>query len=196
MDESTSDNEKQPRSQEMDADQKQRTSIKATNYMTSNDTDLSKIPKRKLSVFYRSFDMIAQVDQEKEKQTLDFRRTSSSPSVQIERTREDADSKNGQIDQPASLQERHFVDDYRSLNENGKFLSCSSPSRLSEKPSSNNEQVSKAGSLSPIGFKLPQVLEDTIVDNYATITETSIGKHYKLNNNGNYEYKVSCNKNS
>ncbi|XP_043579014.1 inositol 1,4,5-triphosphate receptor associated 2-like isoform X3 [Bombus pyrosoma] len=186
MDESTSDNEKQPRSQEVDADQKQRTSIKATNYMTSNDTDLSKIPKRKLSVFYRSFDVIAQVDQEKEKQTLDFRRTSSSPSVQIERTREDVDSKNGQIDQ-----ERHFVDDYRSLNENGKFLSCSSPSRLGEKPSSNNGQVSKAGSLSPIGFKLPQVLEDTIVDNYATITETSIGKHYKLNNNGNYEYKVA-----
>nr|XP_033194409.1 lymphoid-restricted membrane protein-like isoform X2 [Bombus vancouverensis nearcticus] len=191
MDESTSDNEKQPRSQEVDADQKQQTSTKATNYMTSNDTDLSKIPKRKLSVFCRSFDVIAQVDQEKEKQTLDFRRTSSSPSVQIERTREDADSKNGQIDQQASLQERHFVDDYRSLNENGKFLSCSSPSRLSEKPSSNNGQVSKAGSLSPIGFKLPQVLEDTIVDNYATITETSIGKHYKLNNNGNYEYKVA-----
>ena len=89
MDESTSDNEKQPRSQEVDADQKQRTPIKATNYMTSNDTDLSKIPKRKLSVFYRSFDVIAQVDQEKEKQTLDFEeRPAARPykSKELERT--------------------------------------------------------------------------------------------------------------
>lgn len=195
MDESTSgDRERQHRSAEINTDQKQgATCLNMANYATSNEAcNLSTIPKRKLSVFYRSFDVIAQIDQEKEKETLDFRRTSSSPSVRIEGIREDNDSNdNDEADQQTSLHKRELVT-YRSLIESEKFLSGSSPDRLSEKPSSNNGQASKVGSLSPKTIELSQVREDTIVDNYSTITETSIGKRYKLNNNGNYsELKVS-----
>lgn len=195
MDESTSgDRERQHRSAEINTGQKQgATCLNMANYATSNEAcNLSTIPKRKLSVFYRSFDVIAQIDQEKEKETLDFRRTSSSPSVRIEGIREDNDSNdNDEADQQTSLHKRELVT-YRSLIESEKFLSGSSPDRLSEKPSSNNGQASKVGSLSPKTIELSQVREDTIVDNYSTITETSIGKRYKLNNNGNYsELKVS-----
>lgn len=195
MDESMSgDRERQHRSAEINTGQKQgATCLNMANYATSNEAcNLSTIPKRKLSVFYRSFDVIAQIDQEKEKETLDFRRTSSSPSVRIEGIREDNDSNdNDEADQQTSLHKRKLVT-YRSLIESEKFLSGSSPDRLSEKPSSNNGQASKVGSLSPKTIELSQVREDTIVDNYSTITETSIGKRYKLNNNGNYsELKVS-----
>ncbi|XP_016919035.2 uncharacterized protein LOC108002096 isoform X1 [Apis cerana] len=195
MDESTSgDRERQHRSAEINTGQKQgATCLNMANYATSNEAcNLSTIPKRKLSVFYRSFDVIAQIDQEKEKETLDFRRTSSSPSVRIEGIREDNDSNdNDEADQQTSLHKRELVT-YRSLIESEKFLSGSSPDRLSEKPSSNNGQASKVGSLSPKTIELSQVREDTIVDNYSTITETSIGKRYKLNNNGNYsELKVA-----
>ncbi|PBC30927.1 Lymphoid-restricted membrane protein [Apis cerana cerana] len=189
MDESTSgDRERQHRSAEINTGQKQgATCLNMANYATSNEAcNLSTIPKRKLSVFYRSFDVIAQIDQEKEKETLDFRRTSSSPSVRIEGIREDNDSNdNDEADQQTSLHKRELVT-YRSLIESEKFLSGSSPDRLSKKPSSNNGQASKVGSLSPKTIELSQVREDTIVDNYSTITETSIGKRYKLNNNGNY----------
>ncbi|OAD53623.1 Lymphoid-restricted membrane protein [Eufriesea mexicana] len=184
MDESTSSSDKrQPI--EVNPEQKRATYLKVTNYTTSKDADLSRIPKRKLSVFYRSYDVIAQIVQEKEKETHDFRRTSSSPSVRIERTQENIDSKNDEIDQQTCLHKRAFVNNYRSLIESGKFWSSFSPDHLSEKSSSNNAQVSKVVSLSQTALKLPQVREDTIVDNYATISETSIGKHYKLNNNGN-----------
>ncbi|XP_017762576.1 PREDICTED: lymphoid-restricted membrane protein-like isoform X2 [Eufriesea mexicana] len=190
MDESTSSSDKrQPI--EVNPEQKRATYLKVTNYTTSKDADLSRIPKRKLSVFYRSYDVIAQIVQEKEKETHDFRRTSSSPSVRIERTQENIDSKNDEIDQQTCLHKRAFVNNYRSLIESGKFWSSFSPDHLSEKSSSNNAQVSKVVSLSQTALKLPQVREDTIVDNYATISETSIGKHYKLNNNGNDGLKAA-----
>lgn len=196
MDEWTSgDGEREDRSAGINTGQKQ--GATCLKMATSNEgcNLSSRIPKRKLSVFYRSFDVIAQIDQEKEKETLDFRRTSSSPSVRIDGIQEDNDSNdNDKGDQQTSLHKRELVT-YRSLIESGKFLSSSSPDRLSEKPSSNNGQASKVGSLSGKAVELSRVGEDTrrIVDNYSTITETSIGKHYKLNNNGNYsvELKVS-----
>ncbi|CAK9830817.1 Inositol 1,4,5-triphosphate receptor associated 2 [Anthophora retusa] len=176
----------------INADQKQATYLKVTNYSTSNDTNLLRIPKRKLSVFYRSFDVIEQFDQDKEKETIEFRRTSSSPSVRIERTHEeDASSKNNEISQQTGIQKRGLVASYRSLIESGKFLSSSSPDHLSEQSTANHSHVSKTAPLSPTSLKLPQVTEGTIVDNYATITETSIGKHYKRNNHGNYEFKAN-----
>ena len=95
MDESTSgDRERQHRSAEVNTGQKQgATCLKMANYAASNEAcDLSRIPRRKLSVFYRSFDVIAQIDQGgKERGALDFRRTSSSPSVRIDGIQEDND---------------------------------------------------------------------------------------------------------
>lgn len=199
MDESTSgDRERQHRSAEVNTGQKQgATCLKMANYAASNEAcDLSRIPRRKLSVFYRSFDVIAQIDQGgKERGALDFRRTSSSPSVRIDGIQEDNDPNDkDEGDRETGLHKRELVT-YRSLIESGKFLTSSSPDRLSEKPSSNKGQASnKVGSLSPKAvIELSQVREDTIVDNYSTITsEASIGKRYKLNNNGNYsELKVS-----
>lgn len=157
--------------------------LKVTNY-PSNGNDLAKIPKRKLSVFYRSFDLIAPIDQDKEKETIEFRRTSSSPSVRIERSQ---DSENNEISQTSSYK-KAFIDNSRSLMDSDKGLSNSSPDRLSEKCSNSNE-ISTPPSTS---VKLPQVREGTIVNNYNVITETVIGKHYKLNNNGNRKSKVSC----
>lgn len=198
MDESTSgDRERQHRSAEVNTGQKQgATCLKMANYAASNEAcDLSRIPRRKLSVFYRSFDVIAQIDQGgKERGALDFRRTSSSPSVRIDGIQEDNDPNDkDEGDRETGLHKRELVT-YRSLIESGKFLTSSSPDRLSEKPSSNKGQASnKVGSLSPKAVELSQVREDTIVDNYSTITsEASIGKRYKLNNNGNYsELKVA-----
>ncbi|CAL7945826.1 unnamed protein product [Xylocopa violacea] len=179
----------QLQSAKVNVDQKRPTYLKVVDCSTSNDVDLSRTPKRKLSVFYRSFDVITQLDQEKEKETLDFRRTSSSPSVRIERAQEDADTRNGKIDQETSLHKRGLVNTYRTLIESGKFLSSSSPDRLSERSSSSGANCSKAPPSSPPTIKLPQVKEDTIVDNYSTVTETSVGKQYQSNNNGNYQFK-------
>lgn len=163
-------NDRKKRSEPQDmnnADQRQITYLKVTNYpdMPSN-TDLSKIPKRKLSVFYRSFDVIADLDQEEERQNAaDFRRTFSSPSVRIERApEEDADSRNDQIDRQTNLKQKKT--DYRPSIE-GEKLSSSSHDRLTIGGKSSDSQVSKADSLSPVTFKLPQVREGTIVDNYA-----------------------------
>ncbi|XP_029034093.1 uncharacterized protein LOC114871813 isoform X1 [Osmia bicornis bicornis] len=155
--------------------------LKVTNY-PSNGNDLAKIPKRKLSVFYRSFDLIAPSDQDKETETIEFRRTSSSPSVRIERSQ---DSENNEITQTSSYK-KAFIDNCRSLMDSDKGLSNSSPDRLSEKCLNNNEISTP--SASSTSFKLPQVREGTIVNNYNVITETAIGKH-KLNNNGNRKSK-------
>ncbi|CAD1469347.1 unnamed protein product, partial [Heterotrigona itama] len=166
------------------ADQRQITYLKVADYPAmSSNADLSKIPKRKLSVFYRSFDVIAQIDQE-EKETqnaADFRRTFSSPSVKIEMAgEEDADD---QIDRQANLKEwrrRGFADDEEKLS------SGSLPhDRL--RIGGKSSQVSKADPLSPVTFKLPQVLRQ------GTITEAkSIGKRCKSNDNENRERRVSA----
>ncbi|KOX80911.1 Lymphoid-restricted membrane protein [Melipona quadrifasciata] len=152
------DRKKRSEPQDVDnADQRQITYLKVTNYpATSNNTDLSKIPKRKLSVFYRSFDVIAQIDQEKERQNAaDFRRTFGSPSVRIERAR-DQDA-----DRQTNLKQRR---------DRPSILSGSPPrDRFAIGGKSSDSQVSKADSLSPVTFKLPQVREGTIV----AITEAS-----------------------
>lgn len=164
------DRKKRSEPQDVDnADQRQITYLKVTNYpATSNNTDLSKIPKRKLSVFYRSFDVIAQIDQEKGRQNAaDFRRTFGSPSVRIERAR-DQDA-----DRQTNLKQRR---DFRPST-----LSGSPPrDRLAIGGKSSDSQVSKADSLSPVTFKLPQVREGTIV----AITEAS-------NDNESHERKVA-----
>ncbi|KAK9294185.1 hypothetical protein QLX08_011111 [Tetragonisca angustula] len=176
------DREKRSEPRDADnADQRQITYLKVTDYPAMSDsTDLSKIPKRKLSVFYRSFDVIAQIDQESERQNAaDFRRTFSSPSVRIERAREeeDADSKNDeQTDRRTNLEQRR---------DRSSILSGSPPGdRLAIGGKSSDSQVSMAGSLSPVTFKLPQVREGTIVDNYAAIIEAS-------NDNESHERKVA-----
>ncbi|XP_043509862.1 uncharacterized protein LOC122528616 isoform X2 [Frieseomelitta varia] len=162
------------------ADQRQITYLKATDYPTMSDnTDLSKIPKRKLSVFYRSFDVITQIDQENERQNAaDFRRTFSSPSVRIERAREDVDSRNDRQtnDRRTNVEQRR---------DRPSILSGSPPSdRLAIGGKSSDNQVSNADSLSSMAFKLPQVREGTIVDNYAAITESS-------NDNESHESQVA-----
>ncbi|XP_076751142.1 uncharacterized protein LOC143423590 [Xylocopa sonorina] len=188
MDESAEGNG-QLKSTKANVGQKQPTYLKVANCPTSKDVDLAGTPKRKLSVFYRSFDVITQLDQGKEKETLDIRRTSSSPSVRIERAQEDADTRNGETDRQTSLQKRGIVNAYRTLIESGKFLSSSSPDRLSERSSSGGANSSKAPPSSPPVVKLLQVKEDTIVDNYPAVTETSAEQQYQSNNNGNYQFK-------
>nr|XP_003703860.1 PREDICTED: uncharacterized protein LOC100879678 [Megachile rotundata] len=146
--------------------------LKATNYPV-NGNDLTKVPKRKLSVFYRSFDLIAPIDQEKEKETLEFRRTSSSPSVRIERTQE-----NNEISSQTSSYKKVFVDNCRSLIDSDKGLSNSSPDCLSEKCTTNSEVAT---------IKLPQVKEGAIVDDYST--QNWIGK-CRVDSNENHENTV------
>lgn len=144
-----------------------------------NGNDLTKVPKRKLSVFYRSFDLIAPIDQEKEKETIEFRRTSSSPSVRIERSQE-----NNEISSQTSSYKKVFVDNCRSLIDSDKGLSNSSPGCLSEKCSTNSETPSWSSTT----IKLPQVKEDTIVDNYSTL----IGRQKGNNENQEFKNTDSC----
>ncbi|XP_017876151.1 uncharacterized protein LOC108622639 isoform X3 [Ceratina calcarata] len=187
MDESTKGvHRNRSRSPELNADRK------LPMYLKVADCE-SRVPKRKLSVFYRSFDVIEQIGQESERETLDFRRTSSSPSVRIERPREN--TRNDEIhDQQTDLHKRGLVNTYRTLIESGKFLSGSSlDCFIEEVPRSDENPAPKATSQLPPSarLKLPQVREDTVVDNYATITDTSTGKYCLLNNNGCRQYKAN-----
>lgn len=161
--------------------------LKVANYAELEDVSAPRVPKRKLSVFYRSFDVIAASNQG---DPSEFRRTSSSPSVSNEKSRE-IESRE-EICQQTSPCRKGLVNNYRLLIESGKFLSSSSPESLtSEKFSSDNAEFPSTKAVISAAFKLPQVLEDRSADNYATITDSTIGKHFKVNSGGNGEFKVS-----
>ncbi|XP_015436831.1 PREDICTED: LOW QUALITY PROTEIN: uncharacterized protein LOC107192146 [Dufourea novaeangliae] len=138
-----------------------------------NDSNFLKVPKRKLSVFYRSFDVIEAKSQE---DTLEFRRTSSSPSVRLNEP-QDEETRGKEVYCETSSCRKGFVNNCRSLIESGKFLGGSTTDQQDQR--SSGLRCSQTRSSSPMTGKLPLVRDDKIVDNCATIE-----KQCKLNSNG------------
>ncbi|XP_078048382.1 uncharacterized protein LOC144475881 isoform X2 [Augochlora pura] len=136
-----------------------------------NNADLLKIPKRKLSVFCRSFDVIETKDQE---DTLELRRTSSNPTVRLA----DMQDEESERDRETSPCRKGFVNACRSLIENGKFIGSSSHDSLNERPDSPQCLPTRRSPVTEL--KLPRVGEDT--DNYSVITEIFNEKQPKLKN--------------
>ncbi|XP_054005852.1 inositol 1,4,5-triphosphate receptor associated 2-like isoform X2 [Hylaeus anthracinus] len=171
MDESTKASQKADRrSSKPDTEEQRIARLKAACSETDNENNL-KVPQRKLSVFCRSFDVIASKNQG---EAYEFRRTSSSPSVHLEKA-QDGEPRSNEETSPCK---KGFVNNCRSLIESGKFLSGSSPDRLSERTYSN-VQFSKSKTVPLSAFKLPRVREDA-VDKAARKHEA---KHFKLNSN-------------
>nr|XP_033326161.1 lymphoid-restricted membrane protein-like isoform X1 [Megalopta genalis]XP_033326162.1 lymphoid-restricted membrane protein-like isoform X1 [Megalopta genalis] len=136
-----------------------------------NNADLLRVPKRKLSVFCRSFDVIEAEDQE---DTLELHRTSSNPTVRLA----DMQDEGSQRDREASPCRKGFVNTCRSLIENGKFVSNPSHDSLNERPDSPRCFPARR---SPVmELKLPRVRED--IDNCSTINEISEEKQPNLKN--------------
>ncbi|XP_076620019.1 uncharacterized protein LOC143341154 isoform X1 [Colletes latitarsis] len=168
-------------SSEPDSNKQRTTCSKTGNCSGTDDGNLLKVPQRKLSVFYRSFDVIASKDQG---EAYEFRRTSSSPSVRLEKT-QDKEWKSNDAYEETSSCKKGFVNNCRSLIESGKFLSGSSLDRITERTKSN-PQFSTTKSVPLSAFKLPRVRENTFVDhNAATTDASSIEKHFESNSNGN-----------
>ncbi|XP_076245109.1 uncharacterized protein LOC143185757 isoform X2 [Calliopsis andreniformis] len=156
------------------------TCLTVANYVEVENLSLPKVPKRKLSVFYKSFDVIARNQGE----LSEFRRTSSSPSVRIERTPE-VESRGEEIYQQTSPCRKGLVNNYRLLIESGKFLSSSSPDRLtSEVPLDGAQFPTKVAPQSSAALKLPQVRESKSVDDYS-----SSGSQTGSNSGENGEFK-------
>ncbi|XP_031837480.1 uncharacterized protein LOC116429118 isoform X2 [Nomia melanderi] len=151
--------------------------LKLNNNSANNEASLLNVPKRKLSVFYRSFDVIEAKDQEN---TLEFRRASSSPSVRLEV--QDEGPKKKENHQETSLCKTGFVN-CRSLIETSKFLSCSSPGCFRE-VSSSDPQRSPTKKSPVMAQKLPQ-LKESVVDNHTIVAEISSAKHVELKDNEN-----------
>lgn len=164
--------------------------LKAADSSVTGEAEFPIVPKRKLSVFCRSFDVITVKN---EGDTAEFRRTSSSPSVRIEKGQE-TESKSEEFYQRASLCKKGFVNSYRSLIESGKLLSGSSAGDLIGKFSPDDAEVSakKAEPLPAATLKLPQVREGKTGDAPATIAEASIGKQFKAGSSGSGGFKVSA----
>lgn len=159
--------------------------LKFNNSSANNEASLLNVPKRKLSVFYRSFDVVEAKDKEN---TLEFRRASSSPSVRLEVQDEGSRKKENRRD--TSLCQTDFVN-CRSLIETSKSLSCSSPGCFSE-VSSSDQQPSPTKKSPVMAQKLPRVKEG-VVDNHTIAAEISTEKHVELNENN--EPKVSFGRN-
>lgn len=153
------------------------------NNSANSEASLLNVPKRKLSVFYRSFDVVEAKDQEN---TLEFRRASSSPSVRLEVQDEGPNRKENHRE--ASLCKTDFANG-RSLIETSKLLSCSSPGRFSE-VSSSDPQRSPTKRSPVMAQKLPQVKEG-VVDSHAAVAEVPTAKRVELNDNENNGPKVS-----
>ncbi|XP_076658406.1 uncharacterized protein LOC143362277 isoform X2 [Halictus rubicundus] len=140
---------------------------KPTNSLPVNNADLLKVPKRKLSVFCRSFDVIEAKDQES---TLEFRRTASNPSVRSN-DMQDEGSGAREESRETSPCRKGFVNSCRSLIENGQFSRPSSPQCLPSRRSPVTEP------------KLPHVKEN-MADDRSAIAETPTGKQSQLTNGG------------
>ncbi|XP_076669114.1 uncharacterized protein LOC143369266 isoform X2 [Andrena cerasifolii] len=163
--------------------------LKVADCSVTDEAEFPKAPKRKLSVFCRSFDVITAKNQG---DTVEFRRTSSSPSVRIEKEQE-TESRSDEFCQRTSLCKKGFVNSYRSLIESGKFLSGSSADDLIGKfsPSGTDVPAKKAEPLQAATLKLPQVREGKTGDAPATIAAASIGKHFKSDSSGSGGFKCA-----
>ncbi|XP_076279340.1 uncharacterized protein LOC143208642 isoform X2 [Lasioglossum baleicum] len=155
-----------------------RQNSKLNNSLSTNNADLLKVPTRKLSVFCRSFDVIEAKDQEN---TLEFRRTSSNPSVAVgSNDMQDEGSRSRDDSRETSPCRKGFVNSCRSLIENGKFVNSENDC-LSERPSSPRCFPSRR---SPVMEpKLPRA-SDNVVDSRSSINETSTEKQPMLENGG------------
>lgn len=146
--------------------------VKGCQISQLSNTSAAVSPRRKISVYYRSFDVIAVQDQHKNHESdLLVRRSLSTPSVQEKKFEETV------VDH-AFDQNNTFSGNYRNIKDNSDSSSSSSPQRpfedsLLDEEISDKQPIFRKVCLAPTRLKFPQIEENTIeLDNLNTSQET------------------------